>query len=129
MRRPRRQPANGQARFAPADGPILTFAVRRYDPAAHGQEARNDLVDWLQYIALRLVSMVLHSFPVEANLRTAKFIGTLLYRVDRKHRERALGNLRRSFPEMPERQLPAPGPAEHAAAVHARASRCCSPPG
>src|SRR5271154_1626991 len=67
---------------------------------AHKQ--RNDWLDWLQYIALRLVSMILHCFPVEYNIRTAKLIGNIMYAVDRKHRERALGNLRRSFPDMPE---------------------------
>jgi KDO2-lipid IV(A) lauroyltransferase len=65
---------------------------------------RNDLVDRMQYVALRVVSMMLHSFPVEANLRTARFLGTLMYRFDKKHRNRALANLRRSFPEMSERQ-------------------------
>jgi len=65
---------------------------------------RNDLVDRLQYVALRLVSMILHSFPVNANLQTAKLIGTLMYRFDRRHRERALANLRRSFPELTEKQ-------------------------
>ena len=68
------------------------------------KKPRNHLVDRLQYVALRLVSMALHSFPIEANLRTARFLGTLLYAVDRKHRDRAMGNLRRSFPEMNERQ-------------------------
>ena len=63
---------------------------------------RNDFVDRLQYLGLRLVSMVLHSFPVETNLRTAKLLGDVMYSVDRKHRERALANLRRSFPEMTE---------------------------
>ena len=65
---------------------------------------RNDLIDRLQYIALRLVSMALHSFPVDANLQTAKFLGGLMYSVDRRHRERALANLRRSFPDMSDRQ-------------------------
>ena len=69
-----------------------------------GKKARNRFVDWLQYVALRVVSMALHSFPVDANLQTAKLIGTLMYRFDRKHRERALANLRRSFPEMTERR-------------------------
>jgi Kdo2-lipid IVA lauroyltransferase/acyltransferase len=65
---------------------------------------RNDFVDRLQYIALRTVSMLLHCFPVNANLQTARLLGNLMYAVDRKHRERALGNLKRSFPEMPEAQ-------------------------
>lgn len=70
------------------------------------RKKRNDLIDRLQYLGLRLVSMILHSFPVEANLQTARFLGTLLYLVDKKHRDRALGNLRRSFPDMsePDRQ-------------------------
>jgi KDO2-lipid IV(A) lauroyltransferase len=63
---------------------------------------RNDVLDRLQYVALRIVAMALHCFPVDLNLQTAKLIGSLMYAFDRKHRERALGNLRRSFPEMPE---------------------------
>ncbi len=65
---------------------------------------RHKLIDLSQYIGLRIVSMLLHSFPVSANLRSARLLGTLMFRFDRKHRERAMGNLRRSFPEMPERQ-------------------------
>ncbi len=68
------------------------------------KKARNDFVDWLQYVGLRLVSAALHCWPVDANLRTAKSLGNLMYAVDRRHRERALGNLRRSFPEMSQRQ-------------------------
>jgi KDO2-lipid IV(A) lauroyltransferase len=62
---------------------------------------RSVILDYLQYVALRLVAMALHCFPVEANLRTAALLGDLMYLLDRKHRERALGNLKRSFPEMP----------------------------
>jgi Kdo2-lipid IVA lauroyltransferase/acyltransferase len=65
---------------------------------------RNDLIDRLQYLALRLVSMGLHCFPVNMNLQTAKLLGNIMYALDRKHRERALANLRRSFPEISERQ-------------------------
>jgi KDO2-lipid IV(A) lauroyltransferase len=68
------------------------------------KKPRNDFVDWLQYVGLRLVSAALHCWPVDANLRTAKSLGNLMYAVDRRHRERALGNLRRSFPEMSQRQ-------------------------
>jgi KDO2-lipid IV(A) lauroyltransferase len=63
---------------------------------------RNKFIDMIQYLGLRTVSMLLHSFPVDANLRSAKLLGSAMYTFDRKHRERALGNLRRSFPDMPE---------------------------
>jgi KDO2-lipid IV(A) lauroyltransferase len=66
---------------------------------------RNKLIDWLQYVGLRLVSMGLHCFPVDLNLQTAKFLGNCMYFIDRKHRQRAMGNLRRSFPTMPEQQM------------------------
>jgi Kdo2-lipid IVA lauroyltransferase/acyltransferase len=64
---------------------------------------RSDFLDRLVYLALRLVSMAAHSWPVELNLQIAKLIGGIMYAVDRKHRERALGNLKRSFPHMPAR--------------------------
>ena len=65
---------------------------------------RKDWIDRLQYLGLRLASMALHSLPVELNLQSAKLLGTLLYLLDRKHRDRAHENLRRSFPDMPEGQ-------------------------
>jgi KDO2-lipid IV(A) lauroyltransferase len=65
---------------------------------------RNDFLDRLLYLVLRLVAAALHCFPVNTNLQTAKLFGSILYRVDRRHRERALGNLRRSFPDMPQRR-------------------------
>lgn len=61
---------------------------------------RNDLVDRLQYIGLRLVSMMLHCWPVNVNLRTARLLGDLVYWIDKKHRGRAIANIQRSFPEM-----------------------------
>ena len=63
-----------------------------------------DLFDRLIYVAARLVSVALHSFPVNVNLQTARLLGTVLYRMDSRHRARALANLRRSFPAMSERQ-------------------------
>jgi Kdo2-lipid IVA lauroyltransferase/acyltransferase len=63
---------------------------------------RNELIDWLQYVGLRLVSMMLHCWPVDWNMAGAALLGDVMYMVDKRHRERALGNLRRSFPDMPE---------------------------
>jgi len=64
---------------------------------------RNDFLDRLQFLGVRLVAMWLQCWPVNLNLRVAKILGDIMYRLDRKHRERALANLRRSFPQLSER--------------------------
>lgn len=46
--------------------------------------------------------MALHCFPINACLRVAQVLGRLLYWVDRKHRDRAMGNIHRSFPHLAE---------------------------
>jgi len=51
-----------------------------------------------QYMALRLFEMVLQCFPIDANLGTARVAGTLLYWLDKRHRQRAIRNLKASFP-------------------------------
>jgi KDO2-lipid IV(A) lauroyltransferase len=66
------------------------------------KKERNDFLDWLQYVGLRIISMFIHSWSVNLNLQLAKFLGNMMYRIDHRHRERALGNLRRCFPDMPE---------------------------
>ena len=59
----------------------------------------------LQYGALRVVETALQCFPIDTNLATARLAGDLLYWFDRRHRRRALGNLRASFPEASETTL------------------------
>ena len=50
--------------------------------------------------------MMLGLFPVNAKTcETARDIGSLLYKIDRKHRKRAMENLRASFPDMPQAEL------------------------
>jgi len=65
---------------------------------------RNKLLDWLAYLALRVFATFVHMFRLETNYRTARWIGDLLYRFDRRHRHRAIEHLRRSFPDWPERR-------------------------
>ncbi|MBE3095714.1 MAG: lipid A biosynthesis acyltransferase [Planctomycetes bacterium] len=71
------------------------------------QAALQKLIWLLQYVAMRMVEAALQCFPIDMNLRTARLAGRLLYRFDRKHRERALENLRASFPGTAEERLQA----------------------
>ncbi|HRK30856.1 MAG TPA: lysophospholipid acyltransferase family protein [Tepidisphaeraceae bacterium] len=61
---------------------------------------RNDFLDRLQYAGLRLVSMCLHCWPVNLCQDAARLIGTIMFYVDVRHRKRAIGNIKRSFPDM-----------------------------
>jgi len=66
---------------------------------------RNKLVDYLQYLALRIFAMFVEMFRVERNYRTARWVAEALWRIDRRHRRVACGHLRRSFPDWPEDRL------------------------
>jgi KDO2-lipid IV(A) lauroyltransferase len=63
------------------------------------------IMNFAQYFGARFTAMMLGLFPVNANLKTARDIGSLLYRIDKKHRKRGLENLRASFPEKPQAEL------------------------
>src|SRR5689334_6795455 len=60
---------------------------------------------YTQYFGARFVSMLFGLFPVNANLQSARDIGSILYKIDKKHRKRALENLRASFPEMSDAEI------------------------
>ena len=63
---------------------------------------RNKAIDLLQYVGLRTAAMLICSFSVNANLQAARSLGNFMYRFDRKHRDRAMENLRHAYPDMPE---------------------------
>jgi len=65
---------------------------------------RNDLIDRLQYLGLRLVAMVMHWFPVDLNLNSARLFGAIWDHFDKKHHNRAMANLERCFPAMSDAQ-------------------------
>lgn len=62
---------------------------------------RNKTLDYLAYLGLRLFAAFLHMFSVRANYRTARWIGELLWRIDKKHRRIAINQLQLSFPDWP----------------------------
>ena len=66
---------------------------------------RNKVSDYLQYLGLRIFEMFVRMFPPRVNYTTAAFIGNMLFYFDRRHRERAIEHLRRSFPDWSDRKL------------------------
>jgi KDO2-lipid IV(A) lauroyltransferase len=66
------------------------------------KKKHNPFIDWLAYVALRILVLFLYMFDVETNLKTACFLGRLLWKHYHRGRKRALDNLRASFPEKSE---------------------------
>ncbi|MDY7011584.1 MAG: lysophospholipid acyltransferase family protein, partial [Planctomycetota bacterium] len=66
---------------------------------------RNKYIDYLQYLGVRLFDMFAHMFDVQTNYRTARWVGELLWRIDRKHRRIACEHLRLSFPDWHEARI------------------------
>lgn len=75
-------------------------SVRRKKKKKH-----NPVVDWLIYVALRVLILFLYLFDIETNLSTACFLGRLLWKHYHRGRDRALENLRASFPEKSEQWI------------------------
>ncbi|MHC4643017.1 MAG: lysophospholipid acyltransferase family protein [Planctomycetota bacterium] len=71
-------------------------------PRKKKKKKHNPFMDWLAYIALRILILFLYLFDVETNLNTACFLGRLLWKYYHRGRKRALDNLRASFPEKSE---------------------------
>jgi Kdo2-lipid IVA lauroyltransferase/acyltransferase len=63
------------------------------------KKKHNPVLDWLLYVAVRVLVVFLYLFDVETNLRFACVLGRLLWRYYHRGRQRALDNLRASFPE------------------------------
>ncbi|MHC4644378.1 MAG: lysophospholipid acyltransferase family protein [Planctomycetota bacterium] len=57
------------------------------------------VTDWLVYVAFRILVAFLYLFKVETNLRTACFLGRLLWKYYHRGRNRALENLRAAYPQ------------------------------
>lgn len=51
----------------------------------------------VEYVALRLWTVLIRCFPIEANLITARMFGRVWWLLMRRHRERAMENLRHAF--------------------------------
>lgn len=58
---------------------------------------RKPAVDWLVYIAVRFAAMLFQMFPIDLNLRTARWLGWVWYQIMPRHRERARDHLRLAY--------------------------------
>jgi KDO2-lipid IV(A) lauroyltransferase len=58
---------------------------------------RRPAVDYLVYLAVRLVVAVAQAMSVEQSYAFARFLAAVLYRVDRRHRDVGLENLKMAF--------------------------------
>lgn len=65
---------------------------------------RSQAADYLAYLGARVLAMLMHVFRPETNYVTARLLGDVMYRLDRRHRRRAEEHLRLSFPDWPERK-------------------------
>ncbi len=59
---------------------------------------RNRLADWLVYVALRMVAMLLRALPNQTVYAIAGSLGNLAFNLGGRHGRRAVEHLRRSFP-------------------------------
>jgi KDO2-lipid IV(A) lauroyltransferase len=58
---------------------------------------RNRALDYLVYLAVRLIVGVVQALSIEQSYAFARFLADILYRVDARHRTVALENLRHAF--------------------------------
>jgi Kdo2-lipid IVA lauroyltransferase/acyltransferase len=78
-------------------------------PKNKKKKKHHPLLDWLLYAALRVLVAFLCMFPIEANLNTACALGRLMWKFYHRGRQRALDNLRASFPDKDQAWLEAVG--------------------
>jgi KDO2-lipid IV(A) lauroyltransferase len=62
---------------------------------------------WAEYLGARALTATIGAADVENNLRIAANLGTLLNRLDRRHRERGEAHIRMAFPHWPEDRIAA----------------------
>lgn len=69
------------------------------------RKKKNRFIDWPAYIGLRFIIMIIYMFDIETNLKTACFLGRMLWKYYHRGRQRALDNLTASFPEKDEKWI------------------------
>ena len=63
---------------------------------------RNKVVDYLQYLAVRLLAVLVYAMPLRRAYEAAAWVGDMIHRLDKRHRDRAIRHLKLSFPDWSE---------------------------
>ncbi|TFG74461.1 MAG: lipid A biosynthesis acyltransferase [Chrysiogenales bacterium] len=58
---------------------------------------RKPWLDYLTYLGVRLVAALFLCFPIDVNLKTARLLGLIWWRLIPRHRQRAMDHVRQSF--------------------------------
>src|SRR5210317_2141345 len=66
---------------------------------------RNRTVDLLVYVVLRALASLLQALPLRVLYGGAALVADAIFAFDRKHRKRAMGHLRRSYPHWDDEQI------------------------
>ena len=89
------------------------------EPKKKKKKKPHPIRDWLLYAAVRVLMVFLYLVNVRTSLRFACFLGDLLWKYYKRGRQRALDNLRASFPEKSEEWIEQTGRRSFRAACHA----------
>lgn len=66
---------------------------------------QSSIVQWSQYLPLRAFAAVVGCSPIDLNMQTASLFGDVFYHLDTRRRNRAIGNIQASFPDLSSEQV------------------------
>ncbi len=69
------------------------------------KKIKKKIKHFFEYILLVVLSSFVRLFPLKTSLKSAEFLGNLFYKLNEKHKLRALENLKYAFPEKSDSEL------------------------
>ncbi len=64
-----------------------------------GRQQAN-IISWAQYLPLRALATIIGSTPINLNMQSSKWIGDIYFQLNANRRNRAIGNIQSSFPNL-----------------------------
>ncbi len=68
-------------------------------------QQQSNLTSWSQYLPLRALAVLVGCVPIDFNMQSSKMIGDLFYHLNTNRRNRAIKNIRSSFPELSDKEV------------------------